>query len=206
MPVTHPARRMALLGLVGLLVACVPVTVNISFPQEKLEGAAGNIEDMVRSPENPQQPAQPKKPGPGSRLADRLLAALGPGAAEAQGSRARAAGVPEIKTRTPELMQAIESRRDRRPPILEWKGKGCIGENNQGLLEARPGQGCTGDVAALIAAENKDRTYIMDTLMQQNNIPASDAPRVREAFAKVHRERVRPGEWVQEPDGRWVKT
>ncbi len=197
MPVTHPACRMVLLGLVGLLAACVPVTVNINFPQEKLEGAAGNIEDMVRSPDNPKQPAAPKKPGPGSHAADRLLAALGPRVAEAQ--------VPEVRTRTPELMRAIESRRARNPQVEQWKARGCIGENGQGLLEPRPGQGCTGDVAGLIAAENADRSFIYDTLMQQNNIPASDAPRVRAAFAKANRDRARPGEWVQEPNGQWVK-
>jgi len=197
---------MALLGLVGLLVACVPVTVNINFPQEKLNNAAGNIEDMVRSPENPKPATDPKKTAPGSRLGDQLLAGLGPRAAEAQGSRSVAAGVPEVRVRTPELMRAIESRRARRPQILEWKAKACIGENNQGLLEPRPGQGCTGEVAALIAAENVDRNFITETLMQQNNMPASDAPRVRAAFAKVHRERVQPGHWVQEPDGRWVKN
>jgi len=187
---------MALLGLVGLLVACVPVTVNINFPQEKLNNAAGNIEDMVRSPENP-KPAEPKKPGPGSRLADRLLAALGPRVAEAQ--------VPEIRVRTPELMRAIESRRARNPQVEQWKARGCVGENSQGLLEPRPGQGCPGEVGGLIAAENADRTFIYDTLMQQNNIPASDAPRVRAAFATANRDRARPGEWVQELNGQWVK-
>jgi len=203
MPVTHPARRVALLGLVGLLTACVPVTVNISFPQEKLEGAAGNIEDMVRSPENPKPPAEPKKTGPGSRLADRLLAALGPRATEAQGRNVDV--VPEVRVRTPELMRAIESRRARNPQVEQWKARGCIGENSQGLLEPRAGQGCPGEVAGLIAAENGDRSFIYDTLMQQNNIPASDAPRVRAAFAKANRDRARPGEWVQEPNGQWVK-
>ncbi len=201
MPVTRPLTPLALLTLAFLVAACVPVTVNITFPQEKLEGAAGRIEDMVRSPEN-KPPAEPKKK-PQSRVRDRLLAALTPREAEAQGRNVDV--VPEIRVQTPQLMRAIDSRRARNPQIDQWKARGCVGETNQGLLEARPGQGCGGEVAALIGAENADRSFIYDTLMQQNNIPAGDAPRVRAAFAKANRDRVRPGEWVQEPGGQWVK-
>jgi uncharacterized protein len=196
MLMTPSLRSLLLVCLAGLIAACVPVTVNITFPQEKLEGAAGSIEDMVRSPEN-KPPASPKKTAPQSRLTGGWLAALGPRTAEAQ--------VPEIRTRTPELMKAIESRRSRFAKIAELRGRGCVGETNQGLLEARPGEGCGADVAAVIAAENADRAVIYDTLMQQNNIPASDAPRVRAAFAKARHDRAKPGEWVQQPNGQWVK-
>jgi uncharacterized protein YdbL (DUF1318 family) len=189
---------LALLGLASLVVACVPVTVNINFPQEKIEGAATRIEDMVRSPENPPPPpapeSAPKKPQ--SHLADRLLAALAPRAAEAQ--------VPEIRVQTPELMRAIRSRQARNPQIDQWKAKGCLGETNQGLIEARPGQGCGGE-GSLIGAENTDRNFIYATLMQQNNMPASDAPRVRAAFAQANRDLAKPGEWVQQPNGQWTK-
>jgi uncharacterized protein YdbL (DUF1318 family) len=201
MATIHPLARLALLALALVVAACVPVTVNIVFPQEKLEGAAGRIEDMVRSPEN-KPPAEPKK-GPQSRLVDRLLAALAPREAAAQGRSVDV--VPEIRVQTPELMRAIRSRQSRNPQLDQWKVRGCLGETNQGLLEARLGQGCTGEVAALIGAENADRSFIYDTLMQQNNIPGGDAPRVRAAFAKANRDRARPGEWVQEPGGQWVK-
>ncbi len=201
MATIRPLARLALLALAFVVAACVPVTVNITFPQEKLEGAAGRIEDMVRSPEN-KPPAEPKK-GPQSRLVERLLAALAPREAGAQGRSVDV--VPEIRVQTPELMRAIRSRQSRNPQLDQWKARGCIGETNQGLLEARPGQGCTGEVAALVGAENADRSVIYDTLMQQNNIPGGDAPRVRAAFAKANRDRARPGEWVQEANGQWVK-
>jgi uncharacterized protein YdbL (DUF1318 family) len=197
MPLTALSRRLALLVLACLAAACVPVTVNITFPQEKLEGAATRIEDMVRSPENPKPPVEPKKTAPQSRLSDGWLAALGARAAEAQ--------VPDIRVQTPQLMKAIESRRNRNAQIEQAKARSCIGETSQGLVEARPGQGCGGEVAGLVAAENADRTFIYDTLMQQNNIPAGDAPRVRAAFAKVNRDRAKPGEWVQQENGQWVK-
>jgi uncharacterized protein YdbL (DUF1318 family) len=180
----------------------VPVTVNITFPQEKLEGAASRIEDMVRSPENPPPPAQPKKSPQGS-LADGLLAALGPREAAAQSRTVDV--VPEIRVQTPELMKAIGSRRGRIAQIDQLKAKGCLGETNRGLLEARPGQGCPGNLGQLIGGENADREFIYATLMQQNNIPASDAPRVHAAFAKANRDRAKPGEWIQQDSGQWVK-
>jgi uncharacterized protein len=190
------------LVVAGVLAACVPVTVNITFPQEKLEGAAGRIEDMVRSPENPAPPAQPKK-GPQGARSDRLLAALGPREAAAQGRQVDV--VPEVRVRTPDLMRAIESRRAQNGQIEQWKARGCIGETNRGLLEARPGQGCSGEVGRLVGAENGDRQHIYTTLMQQNNISPGDAPRVHAAFAKANRDRAKPGEWVQQDNGQWTR-
>lgn len=199
---TRAFVRPLAIGLALLLVGCVPVTVNITFPQEKLDNAAGRIEDMVRSPENAPPPAQPKK-GPQGSLGAWFLAALGPREALAQGRQVDV--VPDVRVRTPELMKAIESRRARNGPIEQWKARGCIGETNRGLVEARPGQGCSGEVAPLVAAENGDRQYIYQTLMQQNNIPASDAPRVGAAFAKANHDRAKPGEWIQQENGQWVK-
>jgi uncharacterized protein YdbL (DUF1318 family) len=196
---TH-LRRLGVIAIAGLLAACVPVTVNVNFPQEKLEGAAGSVEDMVRSPENP-KPA-PTKKGPQGSLGQSWWVALAPRAVAAQ---TRVDVPPEIRTRTPELLKAIDSRRSRFPQLRELKDRGCLGETNQGLLEARPGQNCPGDLAQIIGAENADRTYIYQTLMQQNNIPASDATRVRAAFAKVHRERAQAGHWIQLENGEWVK-
>jgi uncharacterized protein YdbL (DUF1318 family) len=191
--------RRAFLAVAVLASACVPVTVIVNFPQEKLDGAAGRIEDMVRSPENPAPPPPAK---PGSSL-DRWRLALGPRPAAAQGRSVDV--VPEIRVQTPELMKAIGSRRDRFAALQGWKAKGCVGETSQGLVEARPGQGCGGEVGGLIGAENADRTLIYDTLMQQNNIPAGDAGRVRAAFAKANRERARGGEWVQQDNGQWTR-
>lgn len=194
-------HALPLLGVVALLAACVPVTVNITFPQEKIDGAAGRIEDMVRSPENPKPPAgQPKAPQSG--LGSRLLAALGP--AEA-GAQTRVDVIPDIRVQTPELMKAIESRRGRNAQIEQSKARGCVGETNQGLVEARPGPGCSDAAAGLVAPENRDRQYIYDTLMKQNNIPASDAGRIHAAFARANRDRAKPGEWVQQENGQWAR-
>jgi uncharacterized protein YdbL (DUF1318 family) len=80
-----------------------------------------------------------------------------------------------------------------------------VGENNQGFVEPRPGQGCSGEVARLIGEENRDRQAIIETFMRQNRIAATDAGRVKASFAKAYRERTQGGQWTQTDRGEWVK-
>ena len=189
----------------GLLAACVPVTVNVNFPQERLDDAASQIVDMSRRPEgSAPAPGGPPaaRPKPGSRL-DPWLAPLAPRDAVAQQHTIEVTEAP--KTDSPELRRLTEAQHRRLGAIQQWLARGCIGESNQGLLEARPGQGCSGEVAKLIADENRDRQAIVETFMRQNRIPASDAGRVRASFAKAYRERVGSGQWVQTDRGDWAK-
>jgi uncharacterized protein YdbL (DUF1318 family) len=167
------------------LVACVPVTVNISFPQDKLDAAARQIEDMPAPSGAASPPTAAPAPTPtGGRSID---------------------VTPRIDTRSPEVRKATEARRQRRPALRDWKSRGCIGESNQGLLVARPGEGCGPEVADLIRAENADRHVIYDAFMLENNIPASDTGRVASAFATARQERARPDDWIQLADGQWVR-
>jgi uncharacterized protein YdbL (DUF1318 family) len=110
-----------------------------------------------------------------------------------------------LKIRTPEVMASIESRRARFPQIQQWKGKGCIGENAQGLVEARPGQGCGPEVGGLIDAESRDRMTLYRTLLQQNNMPPGELLKIQAGFAKANRERAQPGEWIQAETGQWTR-
>lgn len=196
--------------LAVLLHGCLSVTVNVSFPQEKLEGAAASIEDMVGSgspagapPAAPAAPATPPTParkpeGRAPRPARRWLAWFQPVVVEAQ-------EVPELRTRTPEVMAAIESRRKRRPELDATARTGCLGENNKGLVDARPGQNCPPTLGQLAAAENADRMFLYKTLVTQNSMPAEDVTRVQAAFAKVRREKAAPGTWVQLENGQWTR-
>ena len=192
------------LGLVFVLLVagCVPVTVNISFPQEKLEKAADQIENKVRSPDNP-VPAAPATPTAPSSALERGLAALGPREATAQETTVQVPPTPRIDS--PEIEKAVAARRSRFRVLRERKSKGCVGENNQGLLELRPGQDCGGDVEALIRAENADRELIMAEFMRDNRIPPTDMGRVHTAFANSHRKHLRPGDWFQQDGGEWTR-
>jgi uncharacterized protein YdbL (DUF1318 family) len=187
-----------------LLAGCVAVTINVSFPQEKLDSAASSIEDMVEStpkaaPAKPGAPPTAPKPESLAPTAEpRWVAWLLPDPAEAQ--------VPELKTRTPEVMAAIESRRKRVPGLEAAAARLCLGENNQGLVEARPdGKSCPANLGELVAAENGDRMFLYKTLVQQNNMPPGDLTRVQAAFAKVRREKAAPGTLIQLENGQWTK-
>lgn len=197
----RPPRMLALAVTLLLAFGCVPVTVNVYFPQEKIDSAAGSIEDLVRVEKGgkPATPPPAKKDDKEGRLpaSELWLALLTPAPAEAQ--------VPDLKIRTPEVMASIESRRARFPQVQEWKGKGCIGENAQGLVEARPGQGCGSPVAALIDGENRDRMTLYRTLLQQNNMAAGELAKIQAGFAKANRERAQPGEWIQAESGQWTR-
>jgi uncharacterized protein YdbL (DUF1318 family) len=199
-------RYAGTLVLAAVLAACVPVTVNITFPQEKLDDAAGQIVDMSRRPEGT-PPTGSSAPGgappkPGSSL-DRWPVRLGPREASAEERGIRVAQAP--RTDSVELRRLTESQNRRLGALQQWLARGCIGENNQGFVEPRPGQGCSGEVARLIGDENRDRQAIVDTFMRQNNMAAAEAGRVRASFAKAYRARVQDGQWIQTDRGEWVK-
>lgn len=188
--------------LAVLLAGCVAVTINVSFPQEKLDSAASSIEDLVGGGGAPAKP-EPPKPAPKPDTRSMVPASgwtvwLLPDPAEAQ-------AIPELKTRTPEVMASIASRRRRLPQLEDALRKGCLGENAQGFVEARPGQDCPADLSQLVAAENGDRSFLYTTLVEQNHMPPADVSRVQAAFGKVHREKAAPGTWVQAEDGQWTR-
>ena len=213
---TRETRGLILAALVAAAGACVPVTVNISFTQEKLDTAAKQIEDVTA--QTAAVPAAPAAPPPAATAAAAAAPTATPPTATAPAATAptkatapaAAAGrtvdvTPRIDTRSPEVVKATESRRQRRPGLRELRSRGCVGESNRGLLEARPGDACGPEVADLVRAENADRHVIYSAFMKDNNIPASDTARVESAFAKARQDRVRSNEWIQLEDGRWVK-
>jgi uncharacterized protein YdbL (DUF1318 family) len=196
----RPLRAAApwLPALLVVLAGCVAVTINVTFPQEKIDSAASSIEDLVRMPSDaPPGPAAPAAPR--SEVTPRTrywFAWMGPVTAEAQ-------AVPELRTRTPEIMAVIESRRARWPRLEAALARGCLGETSTGLVTPRPGQDCPPDTGALAQAENADRMTLYRTLLEQNNMPAGDLPRVQAGFAKANRERVPGGAWIQDDAGQW---
>src|SRR5262249_57419778 len=115
-------------------------------PKERTDSAASNTEDLVRPPKD--APIEPAPTSPRSQGGTRLISLFGPTVVEAQ-------AVPDLKTRTPEVVAVIESRRTRFPELAAAMTRGCIGENNLGLLEARPGTGCPRPPPAPLTAGNR---------------------------------------------------
>ncbi len=102
---------------------------------------------------------------------------------------------------SPEVMQAVNSRRDRVGQIKAYKGQGLIGEDNQGHVAVLgPGS----DVQGLVEAENRDRETIYRVQVQEKGLSADAIGTIREAFAQEQRDRAEPGEKIQTPDGSWI--
>lgn len=103
-----------------------------------------------------------------------------------------------IKKMTPEVQQALDSRRERYNELQQLKKSGDIGENNQGYVEAMS------DKAKSVAnAENNDRKTIYRTIAEQNGLEGA-LDTIEEVFAKVQREKAEAGDKIQNEKGEWV--
>jgi uncharacterized protein YdbL (DUF1318 family) len=110
------------------------------------------------------------------------------------------AGAYDIKDMTPQVKAALTGRKDRFAEIKQLKAQGLLGENNRGYVEILGGGA---EAKALAAAENKDRKFIYQTIVDQNGLKASDLATVEMVFADVQRDKAVVGEKIQAPEGAW---
>lgn len=105
------------------------------------------------------------------------------------------------------LMGAItcsaESIKDRMvariPAINSLKDQGLIGENNNGFLEYRTSQKVQQDV---VQGENEDRQAVYAAIAKKQG---ADPVLVGKRRAKQIADIGSPGQWLQQPDGKWYK-
>ncbi len=95
-------------------------------------------------------------------------------------------------------------RRERMGQIQTFKNSRIVGENHNGLLTIiRLPPGAFGQqVEQTVAAENTDRTVLMQREAEQRRVPLAT---VEAEQAASWRERAFPGEWIEEqqPDKTW---
>lgn len=212
-PIWQATRRIALLGLIGVLaLACV--TINVYFPEEKVKDLSEKIEDAVaREAAEEAAPAEAGKPGgnqsvqldfanAASFVVGSVLALLPAGDISAQ-------EVAEPEISNPAIRRIVESRGARVGELTRFKAAGAIGENNQALLEARDLQALPlQDRAAaqrLIKAENDDREQMFKEIAAATGADPSSLPQIRTTYAETLRQKAKPGEWIQQPNGEWQK-
>jgi uncharacterized protein YdbL (DUF1318 family) len=196
-------RRLVGLAAVLLLGGCVAVTVNVNFPQETIDSAASSIEDQVRTPAP--AGAAPKSGGRRSALPGLHLASMALGVGVAHAEEVTVEAGKKIRTRTPEVQALVDARRARYAHLSSLMAKGCVGERADGTVERRPADGCPAEVDTLLAAENRDRTELFRTIVEQNHMPAGDLARVQAGFARRNRERAPAGTWLEDEAGRWLR-
>lgn len=92
-----------------------------------------------------------------------------------------------------------ERMKQRLPVIIDLKAKGIVGESNKGYLAFVTGKRAQEGV---IASENKDRKKIYNHIAKQQKAAIEF---VEQRRAKQIADRAKPGEFIQKPDGSWVK-
>lgn len=115
-------------------------------------------------------------------------------------SGALEAGQYDLKEMTPEISAAIKSRQARFTELENLKARNQVGENNRGYVSA-----LSGDAAAVVENENRDRAVIYRAIADQNGLGATGMQVIETVFAEVQREKAGSGESIQLPGGEWAK-
>jgi len=187
----------------AVLTACV--TVNVYFPEAEVRDLSKQIEQEVRkqaaqqSGEEPPAPQPPPAPNQGASLPD-LLAGVTPAMAQV--------AQPEITN--PAIRKIIDSRAARFNELRRYFDQGVLGESNKGMVEVRNLEALTdlkarADVQRLVKAENADREELYKEIAAAKNVDLAQLPKIRETYAGTLRQNAKSGDWVQQPDGNWVK-
>ncbi len=96
--------------------------------------------------------------------------------------------------------QGIKERmKQRLPTIVALKAQGIVGENNSGYLAFVTGQR---NQEALVTSENEDRKAIYAHIAKQQNTSIAVVEKRR---AITLSQRAASGEFVQKPNGSWIK-
>jgi hypothetical protein len=128
-------KYLALPLLSFIVISCAVITVNVYFPTETVEEAAEKIIDEIQGGEDAQSTADNsdqqsfyKKGVPFNFF----------------GNATVYAGEIDLNLTTPAIRKLIDSMKARNAKIMQFKGKGSIGETNNGMLAIRKMDGLGG--------------------------------------------------------------
>ncbi len=199
-------RRLALLVLASALALVACITINVYFPEEAVKDLSEQIEqEVARAAGGAAAEPTPTPPAAGP-AADPLATLLGLGAATAWAEEQ----VPEPAVSNPAIRRLIASRAARLEDIRRWKASGVLGESRAALLEVRsleavPGLKERAEVQRLVRDENADREQLFREVAAATDVALDQLDRIRSTYAETLRANSSPGDWVQLPDGTWVR-
>ncbi len=107
----------------------------------------------------------------------------------------------DIKEMTPQVLSALEGRRDRYDQLNTLKENSILGENNKGYVEVLKEEG---NAVVIAEEENVNRKTIYQTIADQNNL-TDELLTIEKIFALVQRDKASPGNMIQTEDGQWEK-
>jgi uncharacterized protein YdbL (DUF1318 family) len=168
----------------GLIFVLACVTINIYFPAEKVESAAGDIVKDVRG-EKANEKQKPAKDDKGSLLLRSLLA-FAP--AEAWAQDTTTVSNPTIRA----LKDKLRSNYAQMKPYYQ---KGMVVEGNNGYVSLKNTDALNlkerRDLSNLADAENQFRRQLYEEVAKALRIDPSQVNRVAEIFAKEWQKPVR---------------
>jgi len=110
------------------------------------------------------------------------------------------------------VLNAIQNREFNKDDVDEFKRDGSVGETAKGYLEIRSIEKLQNDadyrklVERIVEEENRDRRIVMQRVIDINpSIEPTDQAEVERVFAKLSQESAKPGEWIQSPNGEWIR-
>ncbi len=202
-----------------LLIGLACVTINVYFPEAKIQDLSQRIEDEVAqraveleegtgedgaapegtADENPPADEDPPEVTPGRASALSLLLGATP---------AYAQSVPDPGVSNPAIRAIIDARAARVQQINDFKSRGLIGESNQALLEARSLDSISdlrqrAALQKLVKDENADRERLYKEVAAAEGVDLAQLPRIRQTYAETLRNNARSGDWIQLPGGQW---
>ena len=111
-----------------------------------------------------------------------------------------------------DAMKAMQAREFNRDDIDDFKKNGCVGENNEGLLEIMTCDKAKGDskyeklLKDVVSEENESRMVIMKRVIIMNEeLKDGDLSKIRKVFARMNHDAAKPGELIQKEDGTWAR-
>lgn len=111
-----------------------------------------------------------------------------------------------------DAMKAMQAREFNRDDVDDFKRSGCVGENNQGLLEILSCDKAKGDakfgklLMDVVKEENESRMVIMKRVIIMNEgLNEKDITKIQKVFASMNVDAAKPGEMIQKEDGSWAR-
>lgn len=214
------AAALAAVAVCGVL-ACI--TINVYFPEAAVKNLSEQIESQVRERAKEIETegegeggTGPEAPGTESSLRGEDPATRRAGLARFAspaplGLLALQSGVPAPDVTSPTIQRIIDSRAQRLGDIRRFKELGVLGESNEAQLVVRELSAVEdlkqrAQVQRLVKEENADRERLFEEIANIKNVDRSQLPRIRETYAETLRAKARPGDWIQRPDGEWVRA
>jgi len=127
----------------------------------------------------------------------------------------RSEGSAKTQKISPEKKRVLDAMQDQKfnkDDVEEFKRKGYVGEDNQGLLAIRENEDLASDslkskfVHDIVNEENSARKVIMDRVIELNDA-ITDLMRknVMTIFAQMNQENSPVGTWIQKQVGDWIR-